>query len=103
MTDAEKVLQWMGYERTLGGWSRARYPGKEHYGYERAPFPPDREFIYGEIIPALAPNMKSVEWFPALNKVNLWVFRKLFEGTGPTFEAAFLAASAAAIRSMGDE
>ena len=110
--DARVVLEWMGYEpdpELPHLWYRGSYRRciKQHPGCELALGP---EWIIRKLVPALEErpfNLRSFEWKKSPyegggnDAVVLWtLWRSFARGTGPTFEAAMLAAAAAAIRGM---
>ena len=114
MTDAEKVLRWMGYEEDLqSGWWMKH--GETHMRADDQQdgwsSPIDANWITGTLIPALEERLGCAKYgiqhrkgqviivldLPRKDSYDLGM--DLVYGYGPTFEAAMISAAAKAVRS----
>ena len=107
MTDAEKVLRWMGYEEDLqSGWWMKH--GETHMRADDQQdgwsSPIDANWITGTLIPALEERLglRYGAFWPLGDEVEVSISTPdaMFRGTGPTFEAAMISAAARAVRSV---
>lgn len=107
--DARVVLEWLGYERSdVCGrviWEKVGTTGAPYHCAWEGEFEYylDANWIMGTLVPVLEERLKLRygAFWPLHGteiEVSISTPEAMYRETGPTFEAAFLAAAAAAIR-----